>query len=166
MDNALPQLHDIHLPGNASIWPLAIGWWVLLTLLLITAIWLLLKWHKQRKIKAQRDMIFSKLETLEKKLQNKPDNQAIAEINTLLRQLAVNYYPRTKIASLTGARWLQFLDQSGKTKDFTKGAGRILIDAPYQPDGSDGLHNFNKDEFIPLVRNWVKKMLKNREGVQ
>lgn len=166
MDNALPKLHDIHLPDSPGIWPLAIGWWILLGLVLLAALWFYLRWRKQRKLKEQRDLIFSKLNALEKNLQNKPGNQAIAEINTLLRQLAVNFYPRSKIASLTGSQWLQFLDQSGKTNEFSKGAGRILIDAPYQPDNSDGLSNFNKDEFIPLVRRWVKKMLKNRGGVQ
>ena len=160
MENTVPQLHDIHLPDNPGIWPLAVGWWILLALLLLIALWVFLKRRKQLKLKKQRDVIFAKLDRLEKHLKEKPSNHVIAEINTLLRQLAVNYYPRARIASLTGAQWLQFLDQSGKTQDFTKGAGRILIDAPYQPDDSSGnLNNFNKDEFIPLIRRWVKKVV-------
>lgn len=166
MENALPQLQDIHLPTSPGIWPLAIGWWILLTLIIFLGVWLLLRIRRQAKLKKQRDMIFSLLDNLEKKLKEKPGNDVIAEINTLMRQLAINYYPRNIIASLTGANWLDFLDLSGKTKNFSRGAGRILIDAPYQPeDHAGGLQNFNKDEFIPLIRRWVKRLIKKREAL-
>ncbi|HIQ14717.1 MAG TPA: DUF4381 domain-containing protein, partial [Leucothrix sp.] len=88
---------------------------------------------------------------------NNPDNEAIASINIFLRQLAISKYPRSDIASLTGAKWLQFLDESGNTQEFTKGAGRILVDAPYQ---SGELQNLNSAEFTPLMRSWIKKVVK------
>jgi len=156
------QLQDIHLPGSASFWPPAPGWWLLLALLIFITIWAVIKLRKKARLKKQQNLILAQLDALEADLKKHPSNETIAEINTLLRQLAVNYYPRDEIASLTGAQWLQFLDSAGGTRAFSKGAGRILVDAPYQ---ASDLTNLNLDEFVPLVRKWVRKIVKNGGGV-
>lgn len=155
MDNAL-QLKDIHLPESPGFWPLAPGWWILLILLMIIGVWLVFAVLRKIKQRKYQQKIIDQYAVLETSLLEKPDNERIAAINTFLRQLAINKYPRADIASLTGAKWLAFLDKSGKTQNFSKGAGRILIDAPYQ---SVNLHNFNNAEFIPLIRAWVKKVV-------
>lgn len=164
------QLQDIHLPESAGFWPLALGWWILLALTVLIATWLILKTIKRAKQRKYRQMILSKFDTLEKKLKANPSNATVAEVNTLLRQLAITYYPRTEIASLTGGDWLHFLDESGDTQDFSRGAGRILIEAPYQLDKqldkpldtqpSHHIDNFNLNEFIPLIQNWAKKIVR------
>ncbi len=165
------QLQDIHLPESASIWPLAIGWWILLFLILFASSWLIIKAIKRAKQRKHRRMILSKFEVLETKLKTNPSNATIAEINTLLRQLAITYYPRIEIASLTGSDWLQFLDKSGDTHEFSRGAGRILIEAPYQLEkqldkqtnkqSEHKIENLNINEFTPLIKNWVKKVLRS-----
>ena len=155
-DNGL-KLQDIHLPDSPGFWPLAPGWWVLLMVLLLIGIWLLLKFLQRARQRKKQQQILDEYTRLETKLLEHPDNEAIARINTFLRQLAISQYPRTDIASLTGRKWLRFLDLSGDTQDFSKGAGRILIDAPYQ---SAKLQNFNCDEFTSLIRQWIKKMQK------
>ena len=161
MDGAL-QLQDIHLPESASFWPPALGWWILLTLIIFLSVWAILAARKKAKQRRYRQGILSQLEYLEGKLTKQPNNQNIAEINTFLRQLAITNYPREEIARLTGADWLHFLDRSGNTEGFSKGAGRILVDAPYQ---ADDIHNLNLAEFTPLVRSWVRKNVRNRGGV-
>ncbi len=154
-----PLLKDIHLAASPSFWPPALGWWILLALSLIVLgglyLWLNSKLKKKRRHQLQRKKLLSKLAILEAQLVENPSNQTIAEINTLLRQCAVNYYPRSKISSLTGSDWLNFLDQSGNTKGFSKGAGRILIEAPYQAGITN---NLNSDEFLTLVRKWVSQL--------
>lgn len=149
----LPQLKDIHLPGNPDIWPLALGWWLLLVLVLGLAVYLFFIVRKYLCIKKHKKMLFDQFEQLENKLQD-ADKNNIAEANILLRRLALVYYPSDSIASLTGGDWLQFLDESGNTSNFSRGAGRILIEAPYR---SGELENYNGDEFIPLIRDWVMK---------
>ena len=161
-NNQTLQLQDIHLPGDASFWPPAPGWWLLLALLIAVALWAVIKLRNKARLRKQQELILSQLDALEADLKKHPSNETIAEINTLLRQLAVNYYPRDEIASLTGAQWLQFLDNAGGTRAFSKGAGRILVDAPYQ---ANNLSNLNLDEFVPLVRKWVRKIVKSGGGV-
>jgi len=152
------QLQDIHLPESASFWPLALGWWLLIAVVVVLIAWLIVKVLKRIKQRKYRAKIFSKFDVLEKKLKTKPSNAVIAEINTLLRQLAVTYYPRSKIASLTGGDWLHFLDQSGGTQGFSRGAGRILIEAPYRLEKE--VENLNIKELIPLIRSWARKVVK------
>ncbi|MEE9445967.1 MAG: DUF4381 domain-containing protein [Cocleimonas sp.] len=153
-------LKDIHLAGSPDFWPPAIGWWILLSIILLALSALFLsvrsKLRQQAKLKKQREKLMAKLKMYEDKLTQNPSNKTIADMNTLLRQLAVNYYPRSKISSLTGCDWLKFLDQSGNTRGFTKGAGRILIEAPYQ---SGDPENLNLDEFISLIRKWVHRLV-------
>lgn len=151
------QLRDIHLPGSPDFWPPALGWWLLLTVILCFLFWLVVKVKRRIRKKKQHQILFDKFEGLALKLREHPDNEVLAEINILLRQLAIAHYPRAEIASLTGGDWLHFLDESGKTQGFSRGAGRILMDAPYR---SDNLRNLNTEEFIPLIRNWISKNLK------
>jgi len=152
------KLQDIHLPENASFWPLALGWWLLLALLVVVTVWLIVKVLKRVKQRKYRAKIFAKFDVLDKKLKAKPSNAVIAEINTLLRQLAVTYYPRSKTASLTGGDWLHFLDQSGGTQGFSRGAGRILIEAPYRFEKE--VENLNIKELIPLIKSWTRKVVR------
>jgi len=152
------KLQDIHLPENASFWPLALGWWLLLALLVVVTVWLIVKVLKRVKQRKYRAKIFAKFDVLDKKLKAKPSNAVIAEINTLLRQLAVTYYPRSKTASLTGGDWLHFLDQSGGTQGFSRGAGRILIEAPYRFESE--VENLNIKELIPLIKSWTRKVVR------
>lgn len=155
------QLKDIHLPGSPDFWPPALGWWLLLVAFLLALYWFFAQLKKRNQIRRKRKILIRTLDGLEEKLRKNATSETLAEVNILLRQLAVTYYSRSEIASLTGGDWLHFLDESGNTHGFSRGAGRILIEAPYQPGK---LQNFNIDEFIPLVRSWVKKTAKS-EGV-
>ena len=152
------QLRDIHLPESPDFWPPALAWWLMLSLVFFFSFWVLVKIRQRSRNKKHHQLLFTRLAELENKLRKDPSNETLAEINILLRQLAVAYYPREEIACLTGGDWLHFLDQSGNTHDFSRGAGRILMDAPYQ-HGS--LQNLNIDEFIPLIRRWIFRVTKN-----
>ena len=148
------QLKDIHLPPAPGIWPLALGWWLLLVILLIFIVWMFFVSRKLLLIRKHKRMLLKEMTQLEQKLKDSPDKETITDTNILLRRIALAYYPEEKIASLTGANWLAFLDKSGGTTNFSQGAGRILIEAPYR---SDQPENYNAKELISLVRLWVKR---------
>ena len=157
----LPQLRDIHLPAEPSMWPLAIGWWIVLVLLIVIVVLLFIKIRQYKKFKRYQTELLKQFEYLEASFRKKPCNQSIAKINTLLRQVAVNTYPREDTASLTGNDWLTFLDKSGNTNKFTQGEGKVLIEAPYQMEAALNEPNtsFHHDKFITLTRAWIKKQI-------
>jgi hypothetical protein len=100
----LAQLNDIHLPQAIGFWPLAYGWWILLVvtiLLLVSAtIGGYLHWKKQHP-KRQA------LQLLEQLTPNQADWPQ--QINSLLKRLALSYFPAEQVASLQGKAWLGFL---------------------------------------------------------
>ena len=91
------------------------------------------------------------------------DNDALClvkDLSVLLRRLCVSIFPRTDSASLTGDRWLEFLDRPLPSSQFTSGPGRILVDAPYRP-------HVAAEEIEPLLElcnDWFDRLENYREG--
>ena len=149
------QLNDIHLPALADFWPLAHGWWILLVLIIL-ALFGIVKWRQWRAKKQEKAAIIVKLRPIEAALTKAPTNALIAELNTLLRQISVNYYPRRTVAGLTGKNWLVFLDAAGDTTQFSQGVGEILADAPYQ---TVGLANLDQKALLDLIEQWISHVI-------
>lgn len=152
------ELADIHMPATPSVWPPALGWWVLLALIVALITLAVVKLLRYKKLKTQQQRTLQALTLLETKLlqgDEEKKTEALSEINILLRRLALMHFPRKKLASLTGENWLQFLDKSGNTQDFSQGAGRILADVPYlarMPDSA------NLKGLTQVVKQWVKQV--------
>lgn len=127
MSPDLSQLHDIHLPTSVSWWPLAVGWWLLLGLLVMLALLGYLFYRRRRQQRWRREAL-----VMLQQLQQQPltPKELVVELSQLLRRVAITRFPREEVAALTGERWLAFLDQQMKIPGFQQ-QGRALITAPY-----------------------------------
>lgn len=120
MDDNLPELRDIHLPETeVPFWPLAWGWWLLLTLLLL-AVGLFLWRFFGRKHYALR--------LLGAALSEATPVAAAARMSELLRRVCVYKYPSA--VALYGHQWRRFLEEHCRRKLSDK-AARLLLYAPY-----------------------------------
>ncbi|WP_198780412.1 DUF4381 domain-containing protein [Shewanella putrefaciens] len=102
---ALAQLQDIIHPDPIGAWPWAIGYWLVLALV-IALITLLVIWLRKR----ARDFAPKKAA---KQLLNQLDRQATSyasDVNSLLKRTAMSYLSREAIASLDGEAWAAWLD--------------------------------------------------------
>ena len=102
---ALAQLQDIIHPEPIGAWPWAIGYWLVLALV-IALITLLVIWLRKR----ARDLAPKKAA---KQLLNQLDRQATSyasDVNSLLKRTAMSYLSREAIASLDGEAWAAWLD--------------------------------------------------------
>ena len=130
----MPQqldLRDIHLPDAISWWPPAIGWWLVLLLLVLViggAYTLFKKWRQDSAVKGA-----SKLLANIKQQADGDKLQTIRALSVCLRRLQISDEQRAEVASLHGQAWLQYLDGFVEGKPFSEGIGRCLADAPYQP---------------------------------
>ena len=151
VENTLVNLKDIHLPPPVSFWPPAPGWWILAVLLIsslfIGSVWFY-RQHKKRKPKTEALRILKDLQIL---YQNSKDEVvSLRNLSNLLRRTALTFYDNDEVASLQGSSWLEFLDKTGKTKEFSQGAGKVLGNEVFQQKV-----NPDMNALFPLVKKWI-----------
>ncbi|WP_019027717.1 DUF4381 domain-containing protein [Colwellia piezophila] len=97
------QLHDIHVPEQVSNLPVAPGWWLLLALIIITAVWSYKKIKQRQRLSASKNKALAIL----------ANNQAMSakECITLLKWTAMQYFSRQQLAKIYGENFQHFLTQ-------------------------------------------------------
>jgi hypothetical protein len=148
---SLDNLRDIVAPPPVSWWPPAPGWWFLMALACAFGAWLVYRIWKTRRANAYRRAALRELGAAAR-----PED--VAEI---LKRTALAAYSRSDVAALSGDAWLRFLDATGKTSEFTRGPGRILIDAVYR---ATPVPDAEKSSLVALCREWIREH-EVREGV-
>lgn len=160
---SLDNLHDIVEPTAIPMWPPAAGFWILLALLLLWLsamglLWLL----RYRKNRYRREALVM-LQGIEPQLQ--ADNSraaALAEVAQLLKRTALTAYPRREVAELSGDEWLAFLDRSGNTTSFSRGAASVIGRISWQPQVAAELSEREVGEIAKSVKSWIRSH--HREG--
>ncbi|GJL62840.1 DUF4381 domain-containing protein [Candidatus Nitrospira salsa] len=149
----LEQLRDLHIPDPVSFWPPALGWWVVLLLVLICValgVWV----KRYRQSTAPRRTALAELTDLQVQFHETQDTvKLMAGLSELLRRYALVCFSRQNVAGLTGAAWLKFLNEHAKTPLFaSKQAQLALTLVPYGAQES-----VETEEMINLVKQWVKQ---------
>ncbi|MYI90061.1 MAG: DUF4381 domain-containing protein [Gammaproteobacteria bacterium] len=146
--NPLSDLRDVIYPVDPGFWPPAIGWWILLVLVILCLIGVVYLFRSIYVRMAETSFV----KEVDALAQLQP-RKAVVELSILMRRIAITRFPRDSVAGLSGEDWLQFLDQSGNTDQFTAGPGRVLVSAPY----SD-LTPENLDPLFRICRDWAKSV--------
>lgn len=134
MDSAL-NLAPLDLPAEPGWWPLPASAWILLGgLVLVVQLWLGYRYYQGRfKRKALR---------LISQLESQPDLPAL---DSLLRRIALTYYPRNQVAGLSGEAWLAWLDVQADKQQDTRLNGKA-----------------NSSQFMPLKESWLSVLYGNK----
>ena len=154
--NQLP-LKDIHLPESVGWWPPAIGWWILaflIPLLIVLGIWLFKRITRKTALKTAKAILNSI-----KQDENLDDYQKVCQMSVLIRRTAISCFPRSETASLTGKKWLLFLDTPLQDQRFSDGIGKLLVDAPYQQQIKD---NSKINALFGLCEDWLQALTKQK----
>ena len=125
----LSGLRDIHIPVAPSWWPPAVGWWIVMGGVLtglITGLIMFRGWYGNPRQYALRE--------LKKTYERTPNVVLLArQISVLLKRVVLVQYPRTKVATLTDEKWVDFLVQ--KTGNiFSNSQLDLLAQATYMPE--------------------------------
>lgn len=151
---SLELLHDVISPPSVPWWPPAPGWyWVLGALAIVltcVAIRAFLHWQRNR---YRREALaeWKRHEAL--LVEHRAE--ALAGFAELLKRTALCVWPREQIASLTGVRWLAFLDETGSTTGFSSGLGALLENAAYDPCAASSPDPARVREAAELTRHWL-----------
>ena len=138
----LSQLEPLRSPEAIGWWPPAMGWWFVFSILLISMVYLtlwLIKRHRQGSYRRKA----------RKQLQSLRANQATtAQINTLLKSVAIRAFPAETVASLHGEDWARFLTSTCRkvSKDGIEGLSNIYIP---NPDPAN-------DMLFTLADEWIR----------
>ena len=155
-NNSLADLKDIHLPAPVSIFPLAPGWYIVLAVTLVIIIllilWQLRRTSKQYKLK-QVLILLAQIEAKAQASEPEQREEVLPEISILLKRVAREKFSELHPQNLFGEKWLQFLDRSGKTTEFTSGTGRVLLDV-YKRQSLE-----NPQELLGVVKNWLRTVM-------
>jgi len=151
----LEELRDIDGLDAIGVWPLAIGWVVLIVLgacLLVALGWLLVRsflfWR------SWKGDALRKLKLLEKELSESNARECAIHLSEYLKRISVKRFSRKACAGLTGLSWLQWLKERDPSQFDWETKGVILIDAPYAPLTSHFPSN-EVAEMIQAAKRWV-----------
>jgi Domain of unknown function (DUF4381) len=144
-------LIDIPLPQSVGLWPqtwtsrVAI---VVLLAALVAAIWEFVRLRRANRYRREA------LSELDRTLaMDETPAELAGQLAALVRRTVLAVFPREKVASLAGPRWLAFLDGTYDRPEFSQGVGHLLVDAPYAPAPPD---NSQIRSLAELVRRWIK----------
>ena len=163
----LHGIDEVQLPEAVSWLPQTLAWKVLGALLALWACYFVYQkyrlWranHYRRYALRQLSHLERHSETLER--QNEIWAQAIKRLPELLKATALQAYPRTEIAHLSGVEWLNMLDRKFGSplflapEGFSTPAGKALLVIAYQPEESWQLDNNQCQQLMGLARRWIK----------
>lgn len=145
---ALSELNPIIAAPAASWWPLAPGWYVVaivaiaLVVVIITAS---IRAARRRRVKR------AALRTLR-------NNASLNELNLLLKQACMGYYPRKRIGHLTGKAWREFLVMHLSERNAARYYD-LLVEveqAAYRPAGEQ---QALQQRYAEFARTWLKQAL-------
>lgn len=149
----LQELRDVHLPEPISLWPPALGWWVVLGMVVLGTIAFLWAMVYRRRTQARR-LAMAELVAVKRQYDtNRDDRWLVQRLSEIIRRYAMAIFPRAEVAGLAGSSWLGFLDRTGGTNQFTEGVGHLLSSGPYRSELAESAAHL-----LPLVERWIQQV--------
>lgn len=152
--SVVQQLHDIHLPPPVSMWPFAIGWWLILFGGFMTTlfVWKAYGFWSQMSVKR---FFLQQLQSIKRQYEDdKNAAYALQSLNLLLKKAALYFYPREEVASLHGESWVNFLVKTAGKLDIQE-IRELLNEKVYQQHIQSDI----TPGFV-MVKHWIEQQRK------
>ncbi|MEN8803649.1 MAG: DUF4381 domain-containing protein [Thiogranum sp.] len=147
-------IDEVQLPPPVELWPSAPGWkyvgLVLLAVLLFAIYRLGRRWWQNR----YRRAALQELALLREKDKSSPD--LLLDLATLIKATALQIYPRTEIATLTGSDWYDYLNRAAGKTLFDSSSKQFLGVAVYR-SGKNSLAENEINHLFEQVHAWLKQ---------
>ena len=156
-NSQLTGIQEIILPEPISYVPHTIGWKILLVAMVIAAIVFGYDRYRHWQTNRYRTFALQRLAEIEQAVQvPETRRRSLTDLPVLVKQTALQAFPRDEIAQLSGNQWLGFLDRSCETQEFTQGIGQLLPQLAYQSTSTlANLPEQRISSLIELIRQWI-----------
>lgn len=151
-------LRDIHLPASVSWWPLAPGWWMVLILAVLIPLVILWLRKRRQKIIVKKAAASALHAVLQDYAQHQNQGQLLRELTALCRRIALSYYPREQVAGITGAAWMQTLNQLTAEPVLNARSQQLLTQGAYMASLPEDV-----DPLIEQIKTWIDQLPAKRE---
>ncbi len=151
------NLNDIHLPDAVSVWPLALGWWLVLGVVIAILMggWIFMRYWRK---KAAYRLALQQLKAL-RPVKGQDDAARLADLAVFLRRAAMTLDQHESVAALTGQDWLNYLNRRLPDQPFKGAMGTYLITGAYQSKTSVDV---KPNELWLLCQRWLKAQRKKQ----
>ncbi len=157
---ALQRLRDIHEPDAPGWWPIPVGWWAVMGLVLAMLgvfIWVVIA---ERRKQAPYTAIRSAALRLNRiRNEGQIDGREYAtRLNLLFKELVVRIEGQQEAAQLHGSNWLELLAERFNEREFVEGVGRCLGSTRYlaEPFSDAGLQELINKTLLKVAPLKVK----------
>jgi hypothetical protein len=140
-------LKELAYPDAISFLPQTIGWLVVALVVLTLLAWLGWRARKRWLNNAYRREAVASIEAM------RMDPAAAAQLPFILRRSALAAYERRDVASLRGAEWTGWLNESAGRELFTADASLLLDRLAY---GREALSPADIEPLLAASRDWVR----------
>ena len=158
-------LEPIIAPEPVPFWPPAPGWYVAGALLLFVISYGLYRWYKAKQANRYRKEAINQLEQIRNVAFQEDPLHAISELNTLLKKTALAGFAREQVASLSGEKWLRFLEASCKQTPFSSHPGKTLAQVGYLRSATFELSQSEWQDLFNLIEKWIRYHKSSQEVV-
>lgn len=151
------ELRDIHLPDSDMLWwPLAMGWYVLIILLVLGVV-LVFFWKKRKPKAVVIDAGVAMQGVYLAYLEHENQHQFMQDLSIMMRRICLRYFPTQQVAALQGKAWVDFLDRSTEGQVcFSSGMGQSLEAGPYNKK-----QDVDVKALYDICQTWLKVIEKN-----
>jgi hypothetical protein len=155
---SLQNLHDVIKPAAVGFWPPADGVWIFVGLALLWAlVGGVIVWFRYRQNAYRRKGMRELVKIRAGLGAQNGEKSAVLAVSVLLKRVALTAYSREKVASLSGEKWLSFLDETMTGGQFAK-TGKLLSEGIYQPaGGAMEISTRHVEELCVLAGKWIRE---------
>lgn len=151
--NQTLPLEDIIVPNSVALWPLALGWWLLLAIIIACFISAFFAYKNYQKKWHYRKEALHLLKEYQSSLQGAlTDKEIVSRYIECLKRTAISAYPSHGVQALYGKEWIAFLNQQTPSPLFTGEVATFICESQYKET-----MNINQQDVYFAVEAWIKK---------
>ena len=153
------DLSPVITPDVPTWWPLAWGWCALIVtaIILIALVFFIIRRRKNNQQPKQEALsYFTNSQS--------SDRLSPSEAQRILRQAALSYFPREKVAGLAGDDWLKFLDAQLKKPLFVEKQAQWQQSLYQDTTSMNDKQRQSQQQLVDDCETWLRKALPPKRG--